>query len=188
MSPFVASITRLFSILTLLGDVGIVLLIAGAFLFRRQIERLPVVGELLDFVTRNSFTLAFILATLSTAGSLFYSTVADFPACSLCWIQRIFMFPQVVLLGVALFKRDWKIADYSIAFSIVGGVTALYHQFLQFGGSPFIPCSASATAVSCSQRYFLEFGYITIPMMSLTIFGLLILLMVLAKRAAQASA
>ena len=59
--------------------------------------------------------------------------------------------------------------------SAVGGLIALYHTFIQFGAQSIIPCSA--TGPSCTVVYFLQYGYVTIPTMSLTVFVVLLLLM-----------
>jgi len=133
------------------------------------------------FLKRHAVLLAFLVVLSATLGSLFFSSVAGFAPCTLCWYQRIFIFPQVVILGMALLKKDQAVADYIIALSSVAGVIALYHQYLQFGGSPLVPCSASAEAVSCAQRFILEFGYVTIPMMTLTVSLMVIILMLFVK-------
>jgi len=59
----------------------------------------------------------------------------------------------------------------------VGGMISLYHSYIQFGGSPLIPCSATGISVACTQRYFLEFGYVTIPTMALTGFAMILVFM-----------
>jgi disulfide bond formation protein DsbB len=108
-------------------------------------------------------------------GSLFYSDSAGFIPCSLCWWQRIFLYPQAFILLFAMIKKRDDVAPYSIFLSAIGGLISLYHVFLQFGGSPFVPCSAGGA--SCSQRYFLEFGYVTLPTMALTGFLMILVFM-----------
>lgn len=123
-----------------------------------------------DFVGKNGLFLAFLLSFGAVLGSYFYSSIAGFPPCSLCWYQRVFLFPQVIILGLAAWKQDRMGAYYGLVLSGIGALIALYNTYLQMGGSSFIPCDASG---SCSQRFVFEFGYITIPLMSLTTFAML---------------
>ena len=135
-----------------------------------------------NFTANNSFLFAFIVALTATAGSLFYSEIAGFTPCTLCWYQRILMYPQVFLFGVALWKNEYKTADYHIVLSILGALIAGYHYLLQIGVLPELPCSAVGFSVSCAERFTMNLGYITIPLMSLTAFLLIILLMAVKKR------
>ena len=137
---------------------------------------------LMRFIQENALAFAFIVALMATAGSLFYSEVIGFEPCKLCWFQRIFMYPQVVLLGLALWKGDRRIAIYSVALSVIGAVIAGYHYLLQLGYVSALRCLTAGYSVSCSQKFVLQFEYITIPMMSLTVFLLIILLLVQSKQ------
>ena len=130
--------------------------------------------------TAGAFALlgGFVIALGGVAASIFYSNMANFLPCTLCWWQRIFLYPQVLILGIAFMRRDARAWIYSMALSICGAAIALYHTYLQFGGSPLVPCGADAAASQCAQRYFLEFGYVTIPTMALTAFIVIIVLMV----------
>lgn len=129
----------------------------------------------------NAFFLAFLVALTSTAGSLFYSEIVGFTPCALCWYQRILMYSQVILFGLALWKNEKITADYHIALSVFGGALAGYHYMLQIGVLPPLSCSAVGFSVSCAERFVMSFGYITIPMMSLTAFGLIVILMTFQK-------
>ena len=132
--------------------------------------------------SKGAFLLAFIVALTSAIGSLVYSNVIGYAPCEFCWLQRTMMYPQVILLGMALFKRDCKIGDYSIALSIVGALIAGYQYLLQIGVVPAIPCSALQNSAPCSERFVLQYGYITIPMMALSAFVLIIFLLLAHKR------
>lgn len=177
----IALFNKFSAIVILLTQVLIVILFLGLWLAKKR--RLNKTGlKILNFFGQNGLLLAFLAALAGLIGSLIYSDVIGFPPCILCWYQRIFLYPQVILLGMAYFKKDKNIFDYSIALSVIGGLVALYNQYLQFGGSLFLPCGVDSNAVSCSIRYVFEFGYITIPMMSLTVFALLIVLAFLGKK------
>lgn len=162
-----------FSLLTIAGQIIVVGLIVS--LITKQ-------SEVLKFFAKYGLALSFAVALITTLGSLFYSEVAGYEPCSLCWLQRIFMYPQVILLGMALLKKDDGIAPYSAALSFLGMLTAGYQSLLQIGIAPSILCSTVGFSVSCSQRFVLQFGYITIPMMALTAFALIFVLMIIKMR------
>lgn len=180
MSPQLVPITKILATLTLLGHIGI--FVGLVYLVSRTAGLITKEWRIVRQSPRFYFATALFVALGGTLASLFYSEIAGFAPCGLCWLQRIFLYPQVILLGMALYYQEWQIAKYSIALSSLGGLVALYHSYIQFGGSPLVPCPLVATAVSCSQRFVFEFGYITFPVMSLTAFALIILLMIFAQR------
>ncbi|MDO8495477.1 MAG: disulfide bond formation protein B [bacterium] len=110
------------------------------------------------------------MAVTATLGSLFYSNVLGYEPCELCWLQRIFIYPQVAMLVVALWKKDYAVFPYVFTLSVIGAFIAGYHYLLQLGVLPSIICSAVESSTTCSQRYVMDLGYITIPMMALTAF------------------
>jgi hypothetical protein len=69
------------------------------------------------------------------------------------------------------------VTKYALLLSGIGAVIAGYHHYLQLGGESLVPCSASIFAVSCTERYVWEFGYIGIPTISLTAFLLIMVLL-----------
>ncbi|MDO8661577.1 MAG: disulfide oxidoreductase [Candidatus Woesearchaeota archaeon] len=126
-----------------------------------------------------------IVALVATLGSLFYSEIALYEPCRLCWFQRIFMYPQVILFGVALWKKTTGVIKYIIPLSIIGGLISAYHYFIQIRGiaQPAVLDACSITGVSCVSTQFLTFGYITIPLMALTAFIILIMLGLVSQKA-----
>lgn len=139
--------------------------------------------ECVHFFGKQTLTLAFIVALTAMLGSLTYSNVIGYEPCELCWFQRIFMYPQVFLFALALWKKDRRVIDYSLILSTIGGLIALYHYLMQLDIAPSLPCAAIGYSVSCSQRFVMQFGYITIPLMAFTAFVMIILFVVSAKRA-----
>ena len=128
------------------------------------------------WISRNYLWLGFIVALVATSGSLFYSEVMGYTPCVLCWWQRIFMYSQVLLFGVALWAKDKSVARYSFFMSIIGGLISAYHYSSQVGFiTSDLPCSAIGYSASCSTLFFVALGYITIPMMALTAFAMLII-------------
>ncbi len=168
-------ITNILSLLTILGNIIIGFAILGIVLERFFKVKFPIWLQVKKEFSKYGLVFALIVSLIATLGSLYYSEIAKFEPCKLCWYQRIFMYPQVILLWLALmrgFKKEIKI--YSIALSAVGLAIALNHYYLQRTGISFIPCSAVGYSVSCSQSFVLNYGYITIPMMAATAFSLMI--------------
>ncbi len=168
--------------LTLISDIAIIIIFGCIlyFSFNRRSFRESRIGLILR---RNYFLFGLIVSFVAMFGSLFYSEIMGFTPCVLCWYQRIFMYPQAFMFAFALWKKDRGIVPYSILLSIIGGMIAAYHYVFQIGliGGSAI-CDIVGYSVSCSETFFTNLGYITIPMMSLTAFVLLIILGVLTRR------
>ncbi len=146
-------------------------------------KRFADLRDIAGLLSRWGIWVGLFLTLGATAMTLYYSEVLGFVPCGWCWVQRVFLWPQVVLFALALYKRDRSAADYSIAFSIFGAAAALYQHYLQMGGSALIPCPATG-AGDCAQRLMFEFGYITFPFMAATLFGFLIVLMLFVRKRA----
>ena len=175
--------TEILSILTLIGTAIIVLFVIDLFAYLIVRERL------FDFlwkrIRKNAVLFAFIVSSIATLGSLFYSEIAGFTPCKLCWLQRIFMYPQSLLFLILLIKKSIKIKEvflYSLIMSIIGALIAGIHYLYQIGVVSGIECDALGYSASCSQAFVLHYGYITIPMMSLIAFLLLIISNLLWKK------
>lgn len=125
---------------------------------------------------------AFFISLGGMLISLIYSDYLGQAPCGLCWMQRIFIYSQVVLYLIAYLKNDLKVFSYTIWLSIVGGAIALYHEWLQLGYSELIPCPTTPGLVDCAKPTFLAYGFVTIPFASLTIFLFLIFLSILVNR------
>ena len=50
--------------------------------------------------------LAWFVVAASFLGSLYFSEVANFVPCNLCWYQRIAMYPLVIILAIAAYRDD----------------------------------------------------------------------------------
>ena len=124
---------------------------------------------------------AWIIATISMLGSLFFSEVMAFPPCTLCWYQRIAMYPLVIILLAGMIPLDRSVFRYSVPFVVIGWLFGLYHNLLHYG---IIPESASpcSQGVPCSAKYIEIFGFITIPMLSFTAFSMIAILLYMIKQ------
>ena len=114
---------------------------------------------------------AFLVALVSMVGSLFFSEIAKYTPCELCWFQRILMYPLVLILGIAVVRKERLMAPYVMVLTLIGAVIAAYHYSLQLGVTPLAPCSEIMG--SCAAKQSMTYGYITIPVMSLTAFILI---------------
>lgn len=153
------------------------------FVMRRRVVAF---GDIAVSVGTWGLWIAFLAAGFGTLMAVYYSDVLGFEPCYWCYWQRYFLFPQVMLLGMAAWKKDAFIADYSIVLSVVGASVALYHHALQMAPMGALPCPA--TGPSCALRIFFEFGYITYPLMAFTLFVFLIIAMLFVRSKAQTTA
>ena len=129
--------------------------------------------------------LAWVVATVATLGSLYFSEVLGFVPCELCWWQRIFMYPQALLLGLASYRDDRRIIPYLLPLNAVGGSISAFHYLQeQVPGLRLPVCGADA---SCFTPWIDWFGFITIPFMALSAFGLILICLGLARSAADAA-
>lgn len=128
---------------------------------------------------RHPIAWAWCLALLATAGSLYFSEGAGFVPCSLCWYQRIAMYPLVLVLGVGAVRGDPDVWRFALPLPVVGLVISAYHAALQRMPSlEVVPCGAGPP---CSGRYVAVFGFVTIPVMAGAAFGLIATLLLLIR-------
>lgn len=130
----------------------------------------------------SAWTLVFgcwVIASVSTLGAMFFSEVMELPPCVLCWYQRIFMFPLVLLLPVGLFPFDRKIVRYALPLSLVGWLISFFHLLLVSGYIPesITPCTQG---VSCKEVQIEWLGFVTIPLLSFVAFSVMIALLIAA--------
>jgi len=121
-----------------------------------------------------------LIATVSTLGSLFFSEVMELVPCVLCWYQRIFMFPLAVILLVGLLPPDKNVVRYALPIAAIGLLFTVYHCLLYFGFIPenLQPCSQG---VSCADEGMELFGFLPIPLLSLASFLTMIILLLIAR-------
>lgn len=163
MPAYIENFNQLLAIGTIIMQI-VILLIAVNLTFVRSHN-----NKLLLFFKKYGFHFGFLTALAAVAISLFYSEIIGFPPCELCWIQRIFIYPQVILFGMELYKRDRAIVDYSMVMAIFGMIVSLFHMYVERGGASSLACAAGGEeAISCAFLYVEEFSYVTIPVMALT--------------------
>ena len=136
----------------------------------------------IDGTAWNYLFFAWVLAAIATAGSLFFSEVMEFVPCSLCWYQRIFMYPLVVILFIAAFNINKLAFTYSFPFVVIGWLISIYHNLIQW---EIIPESASPCVQGnpCTAVWIDWLGFITIPLLAFFAFSSIgIVLLIFRKK------
>lgn len=175
MPIYVEIVNKILSLGTIVLQIVILALVINLVIFKSH------KNSFLLFFKKYTFIFGFLAALGAFLLSLFYSNVVGFPPCELCWVQRIFLYPQLILFGMELYKKDRSIVDFSIVFAIFGSLVSMYHIYIENGGSSALGCAAGAPSlgqVSCATRYIYEFGYITMPTMALTLSLFIIIILV----------
>ncbi|HBD25096.1 MAG TPA: disulfide bond formation protein B [Candidatus Zambryskibacteria bacterium] len=127
-------------------------------------------AKMYAFVHKYILELLFWGIMAAVVGSLVYSEIVGFPACDLCWYQRLFLYPQAIIVLLAMRRKDKTIIDYLVPLSILGGLVALYQSIIQWGFSFGSILDCTAVGGECAKVYVNEYSYITIPFMSLSVF------------------
>lgn len=117
-------------------------------------------------VENNGLFLAWSIAAVATLGSLYYSEIANFTPCKLCWFQRIAMYPQAVILGIAVLYNDYRIRRYVLPVVSIGALISIYHYLLERFPSWASEGSCDPTA-PCTTVWVWKFHFISIPFMAL---------------------
>ena len=126
--------------------------------------------------------LSWVSAIIATLGSLYFSEVMHFIPCTLCWYQRIFMYPLTIILGVAFYRNDQGIYRYVLPLSMIGMLISGYHTLLQ--KLPYLQqFEMCTTGVPCSKDYINWLGFITIPLLAFIAFTVItVSLLMLSRR------
>lgn len=120
------------------------------------------------------------IALLSTVISLIFSEILKLPPCSLCWYQRVFMYPLVLIVPVGILKNDRGLFFYAIVLSSVGLLVSTYHSLIYHGivNETLKLCNAE---LSCKAKQFELFGLLSIPVMSFFSFLMIFILSVVGE-------
>ncbi len=176
------TLTTIFSILTVIADVIVVLAILTWII--RRFTKLSFVDPIIEWVQNYYLELLLIPPLLATLGSLYYSEIAGWAPCRLCWFQRIFMYPQVLLVLIAMYYKTKDVVQYLLPLTFIGMLISLRHYIEQIQAKlapldPLAPCDL--TGISCAKTYTFHFGYITLPMMAFSAFALVMVILVIIR-------
>ena len=125
---------------------------------------------------RTSLIIALIVAWTAMLGSLYFSEMRHFIPCTLCWYQRILMYPLSILLLIGVIRRDPGIAYYVLPFSSLGVLVSSYH-YLHQKTDLFSNSTACTSGVPCTATWINWFGIVTIPFLALIAFIIITLMM-----------
>jgi disulfide bond formation protein DsbB len=115
---------------------------------------------------------AFVVSAIATGGSLFFSEVAGFVPCELCWYQRICMYPLSILTLLAALRADYRVARYLLPLPVVGAGISIYHLLVENGAVKQTQACLLSAPGGCATKWINKFGYMTIPTLALTGFAL----------------
>lgn len=161
-------VTWFLSLLTVVTQVVIIAVLAAMAMKKKH--------GFLTVLKHKAISLSFAIAATGMAGSLFYSEIAGYAPCQLCWFQRILMYPMAILFLVAWLHKDKGISRYAIWLAGPGALLSGYHYLGQLGMAGNLPCPVVGYSISCAKVFFMTFGYITFPLMAFTAFTALFIL------------
>src|SRR2546430_6681586 len=135
--------------------------------------------QAVEAVAPSALALAATVATVCMAGSLYFSEVAHFPPCHLCWLQRFCMYPLVPVLWIAVWRRAGGVAPFAAAVAFVGACISTYHVALEH--HPEWESSVCDPKNPCTLIWVKRLGYLTIPTMALSGFALIVTLLAVSR-------
>lgn len=133
---------------------------------------------MINFIKKNALYLAFTGSLIAMFGSLYFSEIAGFPPCVLCWYQRISMYPLAVIIGTAIYTKDRNLLIPAFILAIPGWLISIYHNLLYYEILPeaAAPCVAG---ISCTTEFINWFGFVTIPLLAFLGFSSIIVLLII---------
>jgi disulfide bond formation protein DsbB len=163
---------QVFTALLALAAATLAIVVVAGRLLRGRVAALDAV---VDTVDDAALWIAFLIAAAAMAGSLYFSEVANYVPCRLCWFQRIAMYPLAVILLVAALRRDRGVRWYAIPLAALGAAVSIYHYLVEW--HPQLEGDACDPTNPCSLVWFREFGFVTLALMALCGFISIIVLL-----------
>jgi disulfide bond formation protein DsbB len=177
--PDVDVATNFFLVLTVVADAVVAVALLSALAALVSAAARATVVSWARAIASQAIVFAWIVAIVTTLGSLYYSEHAGFVPCELCWYQRIVMYPLVIVLGVAVLRRDRAVWITTLVFVVIGAPLSLYHWLVE--RVPAFAESSSCSAVApCNAPWFERWGFVTLAWMAMSSFLLIGVLMVCA--------
>lgn len=179
----VRQMSLFFALLTVVANVTVVGTAALALAGRSSPSAARALERIRSVLGEPALWLAGLVALVATLGSLYYSEVAHFTPCVLCWYQRIAMYPLAVILPIAAFRGDRQVVRYAVPLAAIGAAISIYHYQLQrFPDQASLSCSVEAP---CTVTWVWQLGYISIPFMALSAFALIVTLLIVGRTGAE---
>ncbi len=135
----------------------------------------------MKFTRRFGLFMAWLIAMAATFGSLYYSEIQKLDPCNLCWYQRICVYPLAIILGIAAYRGDRKIALYGVPLAAVGLGLSLY-QILEQHIPALAVINLCGSGPDCGIDHLHYFGFLTMPMMSAAAFTAILFFLIRSKK------
>lgn len=145
--------------------------------------RTGVVSAVVTSVHEMSLWLSWAVAAVATIGSLYFSEIADYVPCRLCWFQRICMYPLAGILLVAALRRDRNVRWYALPLLVAGIAVSTYHYVIEW--RPAWGDGACSVGPSCTDVWFRRMGFMTLAGMALCGFVAILTLLFVSPRGAS---
>lgn len=174
----VDTVALFLALLAVAAEIGTAVTVVAAVLHRLR----PGHGPWRFLVTQvgpNALHLAAVVAGVAMAGSLYFSEVAHFTPCNLCWYQRCCMYSAAIILVAAAVRRDHAVRPYVTVLTGLGLLIASYHVLVE--RFPTLESDVCDPVVPCTLIWVEKLGYLTIPTMSLSAFAALLALCALDR-------
>lgn len=175
----VSTVALFYALLAIVANAAVIGLLALVVAGRRSSTASGRLDQVRAALGPSSLVGAFVVAALAMAGSLYFSEIAHFEPCRLCWYQRIAMYPLVIILGVAAVRGDVGVRRYAVPLAAIGAVISTYHYALEW--FPSLDAGVCSATTPCSVVWFRELGFVSLPYLALSAFGLIMALLWLAR-------
>lgn len=172
------TVTVTLAALGIVGQIAVLAILVAAILAAFGV-RGPLEFER-NLIWGHELWLAFVVVAVATLGSLFFSDIADFVPCKLCWFQRIFMYPLALIVPLMALARDSRAARYLLPLPVLGAGVSVYHIMIEQGWVEQAHTCLISAPGGCATKWIDEFGYVTIPILALTGFALAFALLLFA--------
>jgi disulfide bond formation protein DsbB len=170
------SLQFLFAVAAVAANVSTLVLLAALL----GSGRVRVLAKLREQLAPWVVPAAAIVAVVTMSGSLYFSEVAHFIPCPLCWMQRCVAYPTAIILVIAAFRRDLAVRIYIIPLVLIGTVISSYHFLIERG--VLKATESCKIGASCADVWFTEFGVVTLAYMAFSSFTLIAALLALPPR------
>lgn len=175
----VSTVALFYALLAIVANVFVIGLLALWFASGRSVTASRWLDATRSSLGPISLIGAFVVAGLAMGGSLYFSEVAHFEPCKLCWYQRIAMYPLVLILGIAARHADVRVRRYAAPLAVIGAVLSTFHYLLEW--FPSLDSGVCSATTPCTVIWFRQIGFVTMPYLALSAFLLILALLALAR-------
>ena len=125
--------------------------------------------------SETALAIAFLTALGATLGALFIGEVLGRMPCTLCWYQRIAMFPLLAIFGVAALRGDFSSRLTAAPLALIGAAVASWHSGLYAGLIPKAIAPCTKDGPSCTDAAAQTILGMPLPYLSLMAFAVILI-------------